>query len=51
LRSGKVIKGATKSTYTLTAADKGRKVAVKVTGSLKGYVSAAKTSKATAKIK
>ena len=44
LRAGKAIKGATKSTYTLVPADKGKKISVKVTGSLKGYASATKTS-------
>lgn len=46
LRAGKAIAGATKSTYTLVAADRGKKVAVKVTGSKKGYATVAKTSAA-----
>ena len=36
LRNGKAIKGATKKTYTLTKADGGKKVSVKVTGKKKG---------------
>ena len=46
-RSGASISGATKSTYTLTSADRGKKITVKVTGSKSGYVSVAKTSAAT----
>ncbi|MBK7820860.1 MAG: CHAP domain-containing protein [Tessaracoccus sp.] len=50
LRDKKAIAGATKSSYTLTGADLGAKITVKVTGSKKGYLSAAKTSAATAKV-
>jgi NADH:ubiquinone oxidoreductase subunit C len=46
LRAGKAIKGATKSSYKLVSADKGKKVTVKVTGSKKNYKSVAKTSAA-----
>lgn len=49
-RDGAAIKGATKRTYTLTGADRGHRVKVKVTGSRKGYVSVSKTSKATKKV-
>lgn len=45
LRNGKAIQGATKQSYTLTADDAGKKVAVKVTGTKKGYKTASKTSK------
>ena len=44
LRDGSVISGATKSTYTLVAADVGKKVSVKVTGSKAGYTTVSKTS-------
>ncbi len=50
LRDKKSIGGATKSTYTLTGDDLGAKITVKVTGSKKGFVSASKTSAATAKV-
>ena len=40
LRDGKVIAGQSGATYTLAAADKGKKVSVKVTGSAPGYASA-----------
>lgn len=46
LRSGKVIKGATKANYKLTAADKGKKISVKVTQTMKGYSKASRTSTA-----
>ena len=49
-RAGKTIKKATKSTYTLVKADKGKKITVKVTGKKSGYTTAAKASKATPKI-
>ncbi len=50
-RSGKKISQATKSTYTLTASDKGKTITVKVTGKKSGYTTASKTSKATKKAK
>lgn len=37
LRNGKPIAGATKNRYKLTAADKGKKIEVKVTGPARGY--------------
>ncbi len=49
LRGGKAISGATKKTYTLTSKDKGKKIAIKVTGKKKYYATVAKTS-ATKKI-
>ncbi|MDF1486998.1 hypothetical protein [Tessaracoccus caeni] len=49
-RDGKSIKGATKSSYTLTAGDLKKKITVTVTGKLSGYTTVAKTSKATAKV-
>ncbi|MDF1490332.1 CHAP domain-containing protein [Tessaracoccus caeni] len=51
LRDGKVIDGATKSTYTLTPSDKGTKISVQVKGSKTAYTTAWKTSKQTAKVK
>ena len=50
-RSGATLKGATKSTYTLTKSDKGKKITVTVTGSKSGYLTAAKTSKSTSAVK
>jgi len=50
-RSGKTISGATRSTYTLTASDKGKKITVTVTGKKAGYATTAVTSKATAAVK
>lgn len=44
LRSGKVIKGATRSTYTLKAADRGSKVSVKVTVRKTEYTTKSSTS-------
>lgn len=49
-RSGKAIKKATKSTYTLVAADRGKKITVKVTGKKAGYTTLVKTSKSTKKV-
>ncbi|MCE1174873.1 MAG: S8 family serine peptidase [Propionibacteriales bacterium] len=43
-RSGKKISHATKSTYKLTRSDRHKKISVKVTVSLAGYVSASATS-------
>ncbi|MFT3889484.1 MAG: CHAP domain-containing protein [Arachnia sp.] len=50
LRDGKTISGATKSTYTLTKSDKGKKITVKVKGTKSGYTTVTKTSKSTAKV-
>lgn len=44
LRAGKPIKGATKAKYKLTAADKGKKISVKVTQTSLGYSKASKVS-------
>jgi len=46
-RSGVAITGATASTYTLTASDLAKTMAVRVTGSKAGYTTVAKTSAAT----
>ena len=46
LRSGKSIKGATKSSYKLTRTDRGKKITVKVTARKSGYTSRSATSKA-----
>jgi hypothetical protein len=51
LRNGKKIKGATKSSYQLVSADKGKKISVKVKGAKAGYKAVTKTSKATSKVK
>ncbi|MDQ7991737.1 MAG: right-handed parallel beta-helix repeat-containing protein [Propionicimonas sp.] len=50
LRNGKAIAGATRSTYTLVAADRGQKITVTVTGTRAGFPTVSKTSKATAKV-
>ena len=51
-RSGKAIKGATKSSYKLARSDKGKKLTVKVTGTKKGYhTKTSSASKPTAKVK
>ena len=47
-RSGTAITGATGKTYTLVAADLGKTITLKVTGSKAGYPSITKTSAATA---
>lgn len=48
--NGTAISKATKSTYTITSSQKGKKITVKVTGSKSGYGTVAKTSKATARV-
>jgi hypothetical protein len=50
-RNGKSISKATKPTYKLAKADKGKKITVKVTGKLSGYPTRAATSAATGKVK
>lgn len=49
-RDGKQISGATSKTYTLTSADKGSTIKVRVSASRKGYTSVATYSKATATV-
>lgn len=44
MRNGKAISGATKASYKLTSADKGKSVSVKVTATKSGYVTVSKTS-------
>lgn len=51
LRGGKTIKGATKSTYTLKAADRGSRITVKVTGKKSGYASKSAVSSATQRVR
>lgn len=51
LRAGAPISGATGATYALTAADRGKAVAVAVTGRKAGYADLTKTSVATAAVK
>lgn len=46
LRNGKKIKGATKTSYKLSRADRGKKVGVRVTGSLSGYTTTSTNSTA-----
>jgi hypothetical protein len=48
LRNGALIAGATGAGYRLTAADHGRRIAVRVTASRAGWTAAARTSAATA---
>jgi hypothetical protein len=50
-RSGKVIAGATKSTYKLTGADKGKHIKVKAHATFIGYKSVSSTSKSTIAVK
>ena len=50
-RSGTAITGATGKTYTLVAADYGKTMTLKVTGSKAGYPSATRTSAATTAVK
>jgi hypothetical protein len=50
-RSGKKVSGATGQTYTLTKADLGKKITVKVTGKQAEYKTATVTSKSTKKVK
>lgn len=49
-RDGTKIKGATKSSYTVAKADKGKRITVKVTGKKSGYTSVTKASKATKRV-
>lgn len=51
LRSGKVIAGATASTYTLTVADKGKRIRVKVTAGGIGLKTVTELSKATRSVR
>ncbi|MCI1748295.1 MAG: hypothetical protein LKI24_09480 [Acidipropionibacterium sp.] len=46
LRDGKAISGATRSTYVVSAADRGHKLSVTVTGSKAGYETVVKSSAA-----
>ena len=50
LADGAAIGGATKKSFTPSAAELGKKLSVKVTGSLPGYKSASKTASATAAV-
>ncbi|ROS30859.1 carboxypeptidase regulatory-like domain-containing protein [Cellulomonas sp. PhB150] len=50
-RSGVAISGATATTYTLTASDRGKTITVHVAGRKTGYVSANRSSAATAAIR
>ncbi|GAA1801588.1 hypothetical protein [Nesterenkonia flava] len=50
LRDGKVIKKATRSSYTLTRSDVGKRISVRVTATKSGYKDAAKTSRAVSRI-
>lgn len=47
---GKVVPGATASTYKVRAADRGKRITVRVTATRSGYTSASKTSAATARV-
>ncbi|MFJ4232821.1 hypothetical protein [Cellulosimicrobium cellulans] len=50
-RNGVAIPGATRSTYKLVAADQGKKITVTVTGKRAAWVTASRTSAATAAVK
>jgi len=51
LRGGAVIKGATSTSYTLVAADKGKAVSVRTSVTKTGFTTLTLTSKATVKVK
>ena len=51
LRNGKVIRGATSSTYKLTKASKGKRISVRVTARKQGHTTRVKTTSKTAKVK
>jgi bacillolysin len=51
LRNGAAIAGATRSTYKLKNADKGKRISLQVTGTRSGYTTLSKTSAETKKIK
>ncbi|WP_394159762.1 hypothetical protein [Galactobacter valiniphilus] len=50
LRDGRVIKGATKSSYVLAAVDEGHRIRAKVTGTRSGYASGTAQTSVTGKI-
>ncbi|MEN0130543.1 MAG: GH92 family glycosyl hydrolase [Brevundimonas sp.] len=50
LRNGSPIAGATSARYTLTAADNGKVISLRVTASKAGYTTVVTTSKATSKV-
>lgn len=50
MANGKVIKGATKSSFKLTKSQSGKKITVKVTATKSGYNTKSATSKATKKV-
>jgi hypothetical protein len=50
-RSGERIRGATNVKYTLIGADRGEKIAVKVTGKKAGYTTVSSVSRATSKVR
>lgn len=49
--NGKAIKGATKSSYTLTKSTKGKRITVKVTGRRSGYTTVTRTSARTSVVR
>lgn len=49
--NGKAIKGATKSSYTLTKGTKGKRITVKVTGRRSGYTTVTRTSARTSVVR
>ena len=51
LRTGKPIKGATRSSYRLRTADRGHRIRIRITVRTTGYVAATRVSAATAKIR
>ncbi|XBB65323.1 hypothetical protein ABFU82_14505 [Nocardioides sp. WV_118_6] len=51
LRNGKVVKGATRATYKLAKADRGKRVSVRVTATRAGYTTVVKASAATKKVR
>lgn len=51
LRSGRVIKGATKRTYVLRKEDVGKRIVVRVAGSKKGYATTVRRSRSTGPVR
>src|SRR5262249_30086570 len=50
LRNGRVIKGATRSTYKVVKKDRRARISVRITATLPGYTTSVRTSAATAKV-
>ena len=51
LRNGVAIDNATEARYTVTAADRGKKLTARITGSLDGYPSVTRTTSSSSKVR